>query len=90
MSQSPSLEKKKSKNKVGDLVRTSDIRSVFRKGGSTNYSYELYTITEVIYKTIPSYPINYLPERHNRNLLRSTKLTVNENNQIMKELNLYQ
>ena len=49
--------------KLGDLVRTSDIRSVFRKGGCTNYSYEVYTITQIIRYTIPCYRRNYLSER---------------------------
>ena len=63
------------KFKLGQLVRTSDIRLVFSKGDSTNYSYKLYTITEVMYDTIPSYRINYLPERYNQNLLLPTKLS---------------
>ena len=78
------------KSKLGLKVRTSDIRKVFSKGDSTNYSYKLYTITEVIHDTIPSYRIDYLPERYNENLLLPTKLTLEENNQIMKELNLIQ
>ena len=61
------------KFKLGQLVRTADIKRVFGKGDSTNYSYELYTITEVIHDTIPSYRINYLPERYNENLLLPTK-----------------
>ena len=72
------------------MVRTSDIKKVFSKGDSTNYSYKLYTITEVIHDTIPSYRLNYLPERYNQNLLLPTKLTLDENNQLMKELNLIQ
>ena len=40
-------QKRKPKYKLGDLVRTSDNRSVFSKGHSTNYSYEKYTKTEV-------------------------------------------
>ena len=51
------------KYKLGQLVRTADIKRVFSKGDSTNWSYKLYTITEVIHDTIPSYRINYLPER---------------------------
>ena len=51
------------KYKLGQLVRTADIKKVFSKGDSTNYSYKLYTITEVIHDTIPSYRIDYLPER---------------------------
>ena len=75
---------------LGQLVRTTDIKRVFSKGDSTNWSYKLYTITEVIHDTIPSYRIDYLPERYNQNLLLPTKLTLDENNRIIKELNLIQ
>ena len=78
------------KYKLGQLFRTADIKRVFSKGDSTNYSYKLYTITEVIHDTIPSYRINYLPERYNENLLLPTKLSLEQNNQNMKELNLMQ
>ena len=54
-------EVRKPKYKLGHLVRTADIKKVFSKGDSTNYSYLLYTITEVIHDTIPSYRIKYLP-----------------------------
>ena len=83
-------EKQKPKYKLGQLVRTADIKKVFSKGDSTNYSYNIYTITEVIHDTIPSYRIDYLPERYNQNLLLPTKLSLGENNQVMKELNLIQ
>ena len=83
-------EVQKAKFKIGQIVRTADIKRVFSKGDSTNWSYKLYTITEVIHNTIPSYRIDYLPERYNENLLLSTKLTLDENNKIMKELNLIQ
>ena len=83
-------EKQKPKFKLGDLVRTADIKKVFSKGDSTNWSHKLYTITEVIHDTIPSYRIDYLPERYNENLLLPTKLTLEENNQVMKKLNLIQ
>ena len=81
---------RKPKFNLGHLVRTSDIRKVFIEGDCTNYSYEVYTITEVIHNTIPSYWIDYLPERNNQNLLIPTKLTLEENNQVMKKLNLIQ
>ena len=83
-------EVRKPRLRLGQLVRVSDIRRVFSKGDSTNYSYKLYTITEVIHDTIPSYRIDYLPERYNENLLLSTKLSLEENNQVMKKLNLIQ
>ena len=83
-------EIQKPKFKLGQKVRTSDIRKVFSKGDSTNYSYNLFSITEVIHGTIPSYRLNYLPERYNENLLLPTKLSLKQNNQVMKELNLIQ
>ena len=75
---------------LGQLVRSADIKRVFSKGDSINYSYKLYPITEVIYDIIPSYRIDYLPERYNENLLLSTKLSLEQNNQVMKKLNLIQ
>ena len=80
----------KPKFKSGQLVRTADIKRVFSKGDSTNYSYKLYTITEVIHDSISSYRLNYLPERYNQNLLLPTKLTLDDNNKVMKELKLIQ
>ena len=75
------------KFKLGQLVRTADIKKVFSKWDSTNYSYKLYTVTEVIHDTIPSHRIDYLPERYNENLLLPTKLSLDENNDVMKKLN---
>ena len=43
---------------LGQLVRTAGIKKVLSKGDSTNYSYELYTITQIIHDTIPSYKFN--------------------------------
>ena len=83
-------DKQKPKYKLGQLVRTADFKRVFSKGDSTNYSYLLYTRTEVIHDTIPSYRINYLPERYIQNLLLPTRLSLEKNNQVMKELNLIQ
>ena len=39
---------------LNQLFRTADIKRVFNKGDSTNYSYKLYTNTEVIHDTILS------------------------------------
>ena len=69
---------------LGQLVRTADIKRGFSKGDSTNWSYELHTINEVIHDTIPSYRIDFSPERYNENLLLSTKLSLEENNKVMK------
>ena len=82
--------KQQPKYKLGQLVRTADIKRVFSKGDSTNWSYKLYTITEIKYDTIPSYRLNYLLERYNENLLLPTKLSLDENNKVMKKLSLIQ
>ena len=78
------------KYKLDQLARTADIKRFFSKGYSTNWSYDIYTITEVVHDTIPSYKIDYLQERYNANKLLPTKLTLDENKKDMKELNLNQ
>ena len=57
------IARRKPKFKLGQLVRTADIKRVFSKGYSTNSSYKLYTLTEVIHDTISPYRIDYLSER---------------------------
>ena len=84
------IEFQKPKFKLCQKVRTSVIRKVFSIGDSTNYSYISYTIPEVIDDTIPSYRIEYLPERYNENLLLPTKLSLEQNNQVMENLILFQ
>ena len=82
--------KQQPKYKLQQLVRTADIKRVFSEGGSTNWSYKLYALTEVIHDNIPSYRIDYLRERSNEVLIRPTNLTLEENNQVMKKLILIQ
>ena len=55
-------EKHKPKDHLGQLVRSADIRKVFCKGYSTNWSYKIYTKTEKIHDTIPSDRIGYLSQ----------------------------
>ena len=83
-------DKQKPKYKLGELVLTADVKRVFSKGDSMNRSYKLYTITEIIHDTIPSYRIDYLTEKHNENLLLPIKLSLEQNNKVMKELKLIQ
>ena len=71
--------RQKPKLKLGNSVRTADIKRVFGKGDSTNWSYKLYTITEVIHDSVPSYQIHFLAERYIQNLLFSTKLSLEQN-----------
>ena len=61
-----------------NLVTILEIRSVSSKTDSTNYSYQLYKITQIIHDANPSYRFNYLPARFHENLLRSTKFTLEE------------
>ena len=81
-------KKIKPKYKINDLVRTADLKKTFSKGDTTNWSYKLYKITEVINDTIPSYRIDNLPERYNENLLKKSQLTMEENNDVMQKLNI--
>ena len=83
-------EVRKPKYKLAQLVGTADIKLDFSKRDSTNWSYKLYTITDVIHGTIHSYRIDYLPERYNQNLLLTTKLSLPENKTVMIKLNLNQ
>ena len=60
---------------------------MFSKSDTTNWSYKLYKITEIINDTIPAYKINNLSERYNESLLKKTELTMKENDNVMKKLN---
>ena len=85
------LDKRKKvtpKFQVNDLVRTADLKRTFSKGDTTNWSYKLYKITEIVNDTIPSYKIDNLKERYNESLLKKTELTMKENSTVMKQLNL--
>ena len=78
----------KPKFQINDLVRTADLKKTFSKSDTTNWSYKLYKITEIINDTIPSYKIDNLPERYNESLLKKTELTIKENDNVMKKLNI--
>ena len=81
-------KKIKPKYEINDLVRTADLKKTFSKGDTTNWSYKLYKITEIVNDTIPAYKIDDLKERYNEALLKKTELTLKENNAVMKKLNL--
>ena len=63
------------------------LKEIFLKN-SPNWSYKLYRITEIIIDTIPSYHIDNLKERYNESLLKKTDLTLKENDNVMKKLNI--
>ena len=66
-------KKVKPKFQINDLVRTADLKKTFSKGDTTNWSNKLYKITEIINDTIPSYRV---------------ELTLEENKDVMKKLNI--
>ena len=77
-------KKIKPKYEIRDLVRTADLKKTFSKGDTTNWSYKLYKITEIVHDTIPSYKIDNLKERYNESLLKKTELSMKENDNVMK------
>ena len=85
------LDKRKTikpKFQINNLVRVADLKRTFSKGDTTNWSYKLYKITEIINDTIPAYKIDNLPERYNEALLKKTELLLKQNKDVMKALNL--
>ena len=81
-------KKVKPKNEIGDLVRTADLKKTFSKGDTTNWSYKLYKITDIINDTIPSYRIENIPERYNESLLKKTEVSLKENEDVLKKLKI--
>ena len=85
------LDKRKKvspKFQLNEFVRVADLKKTFSKGDTTNWSYRLYKITEILNDTIPSYRIDNLKERYNESLLKKTELTYKENKDVLKALNL--
>ena len=85
------LDKRKKitpKFQINDLGRAADLKKTFSKSDTTNWSYNLYKITEIVNDTIPSYKINNLPERYYESLLKKTDLTTKENDNVMKKLKI--
>ena len=73
---------------VNKVVRTADSKNRFWKRHTINWSDNLYKITEFINDIKPIYKIDQLSERYNESLLKKTKLPLNENKGVMKEMNL--
>ena len=85
------LDKRKKitpKFQINDLVTTADLKKALSKGDTTNWSYKLYKITEIINDTIPSYKIDNLEERYNQSLLKKTELSLKQNKDVMKKLKI--
>ena len=83
----------------GKLYRTADKKSIFSKSDFTNWSYKLYTVTQIFTETIPSYWNNFvgkanssqsehLPENHKELFFRWIDSTMKENEENMTNLDL--
>ena len=81
-------KKVKPKFQINDLVRTADSKKTFSKGDTTNWPYKLYKITEIFKDNIPINHIDSLSERYNESLLKKTELSLKQNKNVMKALNL--
>ena len=78
----------KPKFQVNDLVRVADLKKTFSKSDTTNWSQNTYKIAEINNDKIPSYRIDNLLERYNEAVLKRTKLTLKENKDKLKKLNI--
>ena len=79
---------KNPKYKIGDKVRTANLRKTLAKRGTTHWSLRLYNFSEIVNYNMPNYRIDFLSERYNEAWFKAPKLTLNENNVVMKALNL--
>ena len=79
------LDKRK---KIKPKYETADLKKTFSKGDATDWSYELYKITEINIDTIPSYRLGSLPEGYDGALLKKTELLMKENDCVKENLNL--
>ena len=79
-------EKHEPKNQQENLVRTADFEKVFSEGDTKNWSYNLHTVTETINNTIPSIRNKDVTGGYNEIFLKSSNITLDENNQVMKKL----
>ena len=64
------------------------MKKTLSKGDTTNWSFNLFKITEIINDTIPSYKIDDLKKRYNESLLKKTELTMKENKDVMKNVSI--
>ena len=69
-------KKIKPKYKIGDLVRTADLKKTFSKRDTTNWSYKLYKTRKIVNDTIASYRLDNLKERFNESLLKKVRVNL--------------
>ena len=73
---------------MNHLVRVAEVKKTFSKGDTTNWSYEFCKIAEIIIDTIPSYKFDQLPKRYSKYLLKMSEVSLKENKDVVKALNL--
>ena len=78
----------KLRHQNGDFFGTSGLNETFSKGDTTNWSFILYKITQIVNDTIPNYPIDESKERYDQVLLKKVKLALKEDKERMKALKL--
>ena len=76
------------KYKYHYLVRTTGLKKTFSKSDTTNWSYSLYKIIEIVSDTIASYHIDKIPKRFNEVVMKKTELSMKESDSVMKPLKL--
>ena len=87
------IEGKKPKFKVGDYVRIPDKKSIYSKGDTTNWSYELFKIYEMVGESPPVYLIKdeagekLLGKNYEQELLKS-EFNYKTNEQILKSMKI--
>ena len=81
-------KKTKPKFKFQDLSRVADLRKIFSRGGTNNWSYKLYKITEIDKDTIPIFCADNIPELYKEVLMETTQLTMKEIDSVKKKLSI--
>ena len=80
---------KKPKLKIHDLAKQQIQRQCSQNGIRVRtWSYKLYKMTENINDAIPNYRIDNLPECYNESLPEKAKFTIEENDSVMRIINL--
>ena len=69
-------KKMKRRFQVNGLARTAGVKRTFSKGDTTNWSYKLYKITQIVKDTIPSYKIYQRPQRYKEALLKKNRVII--------------
>ena len=78
-------KKIKPKYKIGNSVKTAEMKQNFSKRDETNWSYKLYGFTKKFDHTKQKYRIDKLPERNNEASLKKTELSMKKIFDVLKK-----